>query len=284
MSFENLCYDQLAFKASHNSYERDEDLLEQLQWNDGQRWDGGCRGLELDINRHSDSTNGTSESYFQVSHDQGGEGPTLASYLRDLATFHTNDTAHDPVLVCLDIKSKEGSKTAFPDEIDNYLRSWFDASLICTPGQCMVDPNLDLAPNLKAHGWPLLSALNGRFFFCLSGNNDWKSNYSKTSPRDRLCFADFDVEDTTPPNTTTSQYRAVANVHLYSDNYGNWKDLIPGLRARRLLVRGYILNSSSIWSKAQSAGVNVLATDKVSNNEWAQVGNAPMVPSAPQMS
>jgi hypothetical protein len=80
----------------------------------------------------------------------------------------------------------------------------------------------------------------------------------------------------------TSQYRVVANVHLYSDDYDNWKKLVPSLRARRLLVRGYVLNSESLWDKAQSAGVNVLATDKVSNYDWALVGSEPFAPSAPQ--
>ena len=283
MSFENLGYDQLAFKASHNSYQRDEDLLEQLQWNDSQRYDGGCRGVELDITRHSDDSGGASESYFQVSHSKGGEGTTLASYLALLKTFHSADLVHDPIFVTLDIKSEEGSKSKFPGEIDTYLRTWFDEAWIFTPGEIMAEGQ-DLAEAVRKKGWPFLSDVKGKFFFCLSGNNDWKSHYSKTSPEDRLCFADFDVDDTTEPGSVTSTYRVVANVHLYSDNYDNWKKLIPSLRARRLLVRGYLLNASGIWGQAQKSGVNVLATDKVSDHEWALVGNEPFAPSAPQVS
>jgi hypothetical protein len=284
MSYENFCYDQLAMKASHNSYQRDESLDEQLQWNAAERYNCGCRGLELDITRHSDDSGGASADYFQVTHEQGGNGPNLATYLNDLKAWHATDSGHDPIFVTLDIKSEEGSKTKFPGEIDTYLRTWFDESLICAPGDLMVDADKDLAANVQEHGWPFLQDLKGKFLFCLSGNNDWKSNYSKTSPADRLCFADFDVEDTREPGSVTSNYRVVANVHLYSDDYDNWKDLIPTLRARRLLVRGYLLNSSSLWGKAQSAGVNVLATDKVSDYDWALVGSEPFAPSAQQMS
>lgn len=285
MSYENLGYDQLAFKASHNSYERDEDLLTQLRWNDANRQDGGCRGLELDINRHSDSSNGTSASYFQVSHDQGGEGRTLASYLDDLTSFHAADAGHDPILVCLDIKSKEGSVSAFPDEIDNYLRQWFDASLISTPGRVLAhDPSQGLVENLQEYGWPLLSELRGMFLFCLSGTNDWKKHYSQASPSERLCFADFDVKDTADSDSVTAVNRAVANIKLKPEHYEFWKTLVPELRARRFMVRGYVLNSSGMWKEAQRVGVNVLTTDKVSGHEWAVVGNAPLVPSAPQVS
>ena len=152
MSYENLGYDQLAFKASHNSYQRDEDLLEQLQWNDDRRYDCGCRGLELDITRHSDDSGGASETYFQVSHDQGGEGRTLASYLDDLESFHAADQAHDPIFVTLDIKSEEGSKEKFPGEIDTYLRTWFVESWICAPGDVMTGGK-DLAASVMEEAW-----------------------------------------------------------------------------------------------------------------------------------
>jgi hypothetical protein len=284
MSYENLCYDQLAFKASHNSYERDESLLEQLQWNEVDRYNGGCRGLELDITRHSDSTGGTSASYFQVTHDQGGNGPYLSTYLKDLLAYHDSDLEHDPILVSLDIKSKEGSVTAFSDEIDNYLTAFFDKFLICTPGQMMPDESLDLVANLKKTGWPLLSDLRGKFLFCLSGTEAWKSNYAVTDPRERLCFADFGVDDDDTETPVTSGPRAVANLHLSSDDYSKWKKLVPSLRAQRFLVRAYVLNSNSLWDKAQTAGVNVLSTDKVSDYDWAMVGTEPFAPSAPQTS
>jgi hypothetical protein len=284
MSYENLCYDQLAFKASHNSYERDESVLQQLHWSVVDSFNGGCRGLEFDINRFSDESNGTTASYFQVNHDQHGEGPFLATYLQDLLSFHESDPDHDPIFVSLDIKSEDGSVTVFPDEIDNYLTAFFDKFLICTPAQVMPDESLDLVANLQETGWPLLSDLRGKFIFCLSGTEEWKSTYAVTDPRQRLCFADFGVDDDDTETPVTGGPRAVANLHLSSDDYSRWKQLVPSLRAQRLLVRAYVLNSDGIWDKAQGAGVNVLSTDKVSDYEWAMVGTEPFAPSAPQVS
>ena len=295
MSFENLGYDQLAFKAAHNSYQRDESVAEQLVWHDDRRYDCGCRGVELDFTRHSDGSGGKNATYFQVTHEQGGEGTNLSVYLAELLAWHSDNAGHDPVLVGLDIKSKEGKKELFPDEMDTYLRTWFDASLIYTPGALIarkppgaasdapkIAEPLDLVETVQNNGWPYLSELKGRFLFCLSGYEPWKSYYAQTAPNDRLCFADFDVSDEAKWTDVDSGTRVVANLHLYSDHYGKWKKLVPDLRAQRFLVRGWVLNGSDLWKKAQKVGVNVLATDKVSDHEWAVVGNAPLVPSAPQ--
>ena len=283
MSFETLCYDQLVFKASHNSYQRDEDLLNQLQWNPDKKYNCGCRSVELDIVRHSDSSGGASESYFQVNHEQGATGPNLASYLGQLLSFHEQKIMHDPIMVMLDIKSKEGSAEAFPNEIDTYLRTWFNADLICTPGRVMWGASGDLVAKIQENGWPLLADLKGQFLFCLSGNEEWKSLYADCNTDERLCFADFDVPviPFMPVVPEVSGNRAIATLHLYSDQYSWWAPIVAGLRAQRVIVRGWVINSEGLWDKAQGAGVNALATDKISNHEWAHVGSEPFAPSAP---
>lgn len=280
MSYGSLGYDYVAFKASHNSYDRDETIVEQLRWNDAKRYNGGCRSVEFDIVRHSDGSHGANASYFQVSHDQGGEGTYLSDYLAELNAFHTEDAGHGPVMVCLDIKSKEGDVTVFPDEIDTYLATHFNRTLIFTPGQIIADASKDLVANLKQHGWPLLSDLTGKFIFCLAGNEGWKSYYADDMPTIRLCFADLDMEVNPlyPFAPLVTGNRAIINLHLYSDQYALWSVLVPGLRSQRLVVRGWVINGSDLWKKAQAAGVNALATDKISGNEWAVIGNEPFAP------
>ena len=280
MSYGSVGYDYLAFKASHNSYDRDEPVVEQLLWNGSNHYNGGCRSVEFDIVRHSDGSRGTSISYFQVSHEQGGEGKPLADYLADLQSFHALDPGHGPVMVCLDIKSKEGDFKVFPDEIDAYLRTWFPKSLIFAPGQIIADASKDLVANLKAQGWPLLADLTGKFLFCLAGNEEWKSYYADHLPTQRLCFADLDMEVNPlyPWAPTVTGNRAIINLHLYSDQYALWDVLISGLRPQRLVVRGWVINSSDLWKKAQGAGVNALATDKISGHEWAVIGTEPFAP------
>ena len=273
-------YNGVAFKASHNSYERDEDIHAQLLWDPDEPWQGGCRGLEIDINRHSDASGGTSARYFQVSHNRGGYGTPLAAYLGYMLSWHLADPGHDPVFVDLDIKSESGDASLFPGEIDTYLIEWFDAALIYTPGKLLLkEPTLDLVAIVQKYGWPTLADLKGKFLFCLSGHDPWKKLYAETDPGGRLCFADFKVSDTDKSSPVTSGYRVVANLDLKSDHYDNWKTLIPKLRAQAFLVRGYVLNSSELWSRAQGAGVNVLSTDKVKNHDWAKVGDEPFAAS-----
>lgn len=280
MGYDDTQYDRLAFKASHNSYQRDEDVPEQLQWNKSQPYNGGCRGLEFDFTRHSvPGNNGSAREYFQVSHNKGGSGPPLADYLGYLLSWHRAHSNHDPVFVSLDIKSEAGSVSVFPDEFDNYLRKWFSAPLLFTPARVLEDSSLDLVRNLKKSGWPLFSTLRGMFIFCLSGTKDWKKYYANDHLSKRLCFSDVDVENTDTSSPVTKGNQGVANVHLFSKDYDKWKKLVPSLHAQRLLVRGYVLNSEGIWDKARSAGVNVVATDKVRNHDWAQVGGgAPFAP------
>lgn len=279
MSNEDSAYNQLAFKASHNSYQRDENIHEQLQWNAAQPYDGGCRGLEIDITRHSDKSGGTSLRFFRVTHTQGGTGDSLADYLGYLLSWHLADPGHDPVFVDLDIKSELGDEKTFPGEIDAYLGEWFSTSLLYTPGDLLGKSDLELVAYVQKNGWPSLSDLAGKFIFCLSGYEKWKSYYADDSPKSRLCFADFDVDETASSSPVSSGNRAVANLDLSTKNYKKWKDLVPKLRKQAFLVRGYVLNSSELWGDAQGAGVNVLSTDKVKNNDWAKVGDEPFVSS-----
>lgn len=271
----NAAFHRLLFKASHNSYDRAGDLASQLLFNPASPALGGCRGLELDLVRHSDASGGANGGYFRVNHVAGQTGPHLKTYLDQLRALHQQAPDHDPVFVTLDIKSAAGAFTVFPDEIDTYLRTHFDPALLYTPSHFLRSPG-DLVQNAVAHGWPALSVLRGKFIFCLSGNKRWKAYYADKDPAQRLCFADVDLPDNQaaekPPQTGN---RIVANFNLHSANQPKWQQSVPRFRAANWLVRGYVLNGSGLWQNALTAGVNVLATDEVSGASWAAVGNAP---------
>jgi hypothetical protein len=51
----SLRYNDVSMKGAHNSYQRDETLIEQIKWNASNPADTGCRAVELDI---SQSDNG----------------------------------------------------------------------------------------------------------------------------------------------------------------------------------------------------------------------------------
>jgi len=268
------------FKASHNSYERDEDLHQQLRFDAARPWQGGCRGLELDIWRHSDASHGTSVGYFTVAHSTPGNVP-LANHLGHLLSYHANEPRHDPVLVTIDIKSSQGSAAAFPAEIDAYLGEWFDRTLVYRPADLRAKSRRGtLIEAVRASGWPTIDALRGRFVFVLSGTEAWKRRYAETTTGTSLCFADADVADDEPYDVLAPRLpadRVFLNMHLFSADFAVWKESVARLRADGYVVRGYVLDSSGIWSKAMTAGVNVLATDMVRGRTWAHVGASPFV-------
>jgi hypothetical protein len=162
MSHWDTPYNRLAFKASHNSYQSPYSMHQLLSWDPAQPDQFGCRGLEIDFTRHSDDSLGRSIGYFQVTHEQGGSGVPLANYLGQLLSYHLNHPQHDPVFVTLCIKSEDGSIKPFPSEMDNYLRTWFYAPAIFTPGRMLV-PGKDLFGSVEAKGWPTAGELRHHF-------------------------------------------------------------------------------------------------------------------------
>jgi hypothetical protein len=268
-------YNQASYKQSHNSYERNEDSHETLAFHSKNLGEAGCRGLEYDIWRHSDESNGRSLGYFTVAHSTPGDIP-YANYLGYLLSWHLADPTHDVVFVSVDIKSKEGSKEKFPDEIDNYMKEWFSVGLLYKPKDLSPDSD-DFVAHVKANGWPDVEALRGKFIFCLSGNEDWKSYYAKTSPRARLCFADIGFDDSKQVTLPTGGQRVIYSSNLYNAEYDTWKKSIATLRQANLIVRGYVLNGEDIWTHAKLAKLNIFATDKITGSTWAHVGDRPFV-------
>ena len=114
----------------------------------------------------------------------------------------------------------------------------------------------------------------------MSGTESWKSNYADDNPKQRLCFADCEVDDDDPDAAAFTGNHAIANMNLFTSHHGIWSGTIPRFRQAHQLVRGYELGSSGLWSKAQAAGVNVLATDQVRGRTWAHVGTEAFAPIA----
>jgi hypothetical protein len=263
-------YHEVSFKASHNSYERNESIHQQLNYfpNDPSRC--GCRGLEFDIWRHSSAT----ERFFTVSHDDPNGGYPFAYYLGLLLSYHLNNPQHDVILVTIDIKSSNGSIASLPAEIDNYIAEYFHKKLLFTPGCLFTNKKLSLCENVVRYGWPDIASMKGQFVFCLSGTPAWKNLYAHTDIQSRLCFSDVDVDDDdkniTAPVTGDFVF---FNMHIYSDDYSTWKKTLPLFFNKNLITRVYEANGETLWNKALHAGASILATNQVSGKAWAKVGN-----------
>ncbi len=97
-------YHEISFKASHNSYDRNEPIHEQLTYFINNPSRCGCRGLEFDIWRHSSAK----ESFFTVSHLNPNGGYPFAYYLGLLLSYHYNHPQHDVILLDCGIIGRMG--------------------------------------------------------------------------------------------------------------------------------------------------------------------------------
>ncbi len=266
----DLHYNEVSMKASHNSYQRDERLIDQIVWNDEVYYNNGCRSIELDISQsccNNDWSVGHKYEY-DIHYRQ------LSQFLSELSVWSRNNPGHDVITVFLDLKHVENG---FPEALDLYIRDHLDIGLgseVFTPGELMgVESSLRIGA--LANGWPTLGELKGKFIICLTGDKNAKSFYARTSPSVRLCFADMDAD---PGSVPDSEYHVFFNFHLYTDEMKKWK---PVLREcafdNAAVVRAYVLNNGKLWYNALVSGCNILATDKVSHYEWARVGDYPFV-------
>jgi hypothetical protein len=275
-----LSYAQVTFKASHNAYDRDEMPVScQYEYlgSDSDDWQGGCRGLELDLNLS------TKNWLWSVNHLGGYQGATdlqFVTYLADLAEWHADNSAHDLMTITLDLKSSDPldkksrpSISEFAERLDETIEAAFQGEPFFSPA----DLQGQAATLLKgAEDWPVLDKLRGRFLFCLSGDEGLKTTYLKASGK-RLCFADkkFDVGDQFKPEASPDRvfYNFDLDAWDLAGNQPGWVKAVKQIaKDGRCVTRGYLINNSVVWDAATAAGVSVLATDKVTNHKWATVG------------
>ena len=213
-----------------------------------------------------------------MSHDDPGDGYPLAYYLGLLLSFHLNQPSHDPIFITIDIKSKNGSIQKFPQEVDSYLREFFNENLIFKPGMLFKDRNLSLCESVIRFGWPEVNDMKGKFIFCLSGTSSWKNFYANTAIRSRLCFSDMDIDDNdNNPFVPLRGNIVVFNMHIYSDDFSTWENTLPLYMNKNLITRVYEANKKSLWNKALNASASIIATNEISGKPWAKVGNTAFV-------
>jgi hypothetical protein len=272
--FDDFRYDEVAFKAAHNSVDRRESLADQLTWRAEAPHHGGCRGLELDLVQQPHRW----EWCIKHGGRHDPNAPRFGAVLSDLLAWSEADRDHDPVTVHLDLKGHPGSDDVFPGEFDAYIRHHFDADRLVTPGELMAGAE-DLVRGARANGWPRLAQMRGRFVFCLSGTEPRKARYARLSPSERLCFADHYMGTAAHILPSTERgTRIFFNFWLRSDSY-DWDARIPWFtRQPGFVVRGFGADLQRVWKRALHAGVNVIATDQVSTAPWAHVGAEAFAP------
>ena len=182
MTFEDLRYDQFAFKASHNTIDRAKD---RRRWSIAQQLGGTgdaiepVPGLEFDLHYIP----GIDE--YHVKHDAGAEGPLLQDTLQEVVDWADANPGHPVITLHLDMKKGPGVERDFIASFDALLLSVFGEDRIYRPREVIGDHE-DLVRGAKSGGWATFRELRGKVILVLSGTEKRKEAYAAHEPRERV--------------------------------------------------------------------------------------------------
>jgi hypothetical protein len=259
-------------KASHNTFQVDAPLTTLLPaggWSFPVYDTSNCRAIELDIAQYGGAGPGR-HMQWSVQHDGTYDlhNRQLSQFLAELRGWSLANPGHDVVTVLLCLKGV-ADLGGFAAELDTYVGEFLcggDLSRLYLPRE-LLDGSPDLRTAARERGWPTLAGLRGRFLLVMTGDESFLDTYA-AAPAIRLGFACVDcADDERPP----AEYIAgkpnqlFLNYHLFGDHRSRWAPNLSAVRADpSILLRGYLVQDDW-WDVAVAAGLNMLATDRVSH-------------------
>jgi hypothetical protein len=264
-------YDEVAIKASHNTFHIDAPLTTLTpsgEW-EFPVYDAGCRAIELDVAQYGGPGPGRFMQW-SVQHDDRFElhNRQLSQFLAELRAWSRSNAGHDVVTVLICLKGV-ARLDEFPAQLDTYLSRFLcdgDLSVVYRPGDLLGRAGAgagDLRTATRSVGWPVLDELRGRFILIMSGEPEVLEAYA-AAPEDRLGFACVDCDDDRRPPAdyvAGKPNQIFLNYHLFGDHRRQWASNLAEVRDDpSILVRGFLVQKDW-WDDAVAAGVNLLATD-----------------------
>lgn len=268
----SLRYNEISMKASHNSYDKGGlSLTAQLEWESNAPYNRGCGALELDVSEEP------TKNMWSVSHSpfySEDKEKQLSAYLAQLSKWSAENPKHDAITLHVDLKSVISGE--FYKNLDAYIKMHLEAPIF-SPRELFGSENT-LNDGAKNNGWPTTENLKGKFIICLTGNSGKKELYAKTSPKERLCFADKDKGKNETPNKDDFNH-LFFNYHIYNIDRSTWMATFKKISAEQphVIIRTYISNSESNWNSSLNSGVNLIATDEITGRGWSKVGDSRFV-------
>lgn len=268
--YSELRYNQVRQKASHNSYQRIENLADQVAY-----WRLRC--VELDIHNGNKAggwppLSGDWYVYHVSVVDQGSSIRRLSDGLTLLQGLHAAVPDHEVMTVALDLKDSF-DKDHTPEDLDALIRSYL-GDAVFTPADLLAGQS-NLQAGVKAGGWPHLADLRGKFIFiCTTGDLSTPDSHlnqyvqNGTTANVRICFV-------APEITSASQISLKDYAVFFNMTVSNAATLGPAVYASGFIARSYSSDSSGSWSTAVQGKVHLIATDEVNADEdtWARTDN-----------
>ncbi|HWK89928.1 MAG TPA: hypothetical protein VNP72_08025, partial [Longimicrobium sp.] len=287
--YSQLRYNQVRARGSHNSYQRDEDIADQLLF-----W--RLRHIELDLHVAGGVTIATDDDPFRATLNPGlplprrrripgdwfvyhdlpsAERPSVNLFsdgLALLAGFHKAVPQHEVVTVALDIKNGFQVEHT-PADLDRQIQFHLPG-LVYTPADFIKDvPNpTKLQDNTT---WPFLKDLRGKFIFICTtkglapGSN--LSQYIADGASKRTCFVAPEISKKSAITDDENKDAVFFNMTV-----GNAPELGGEVIDKGFISRAYGANSKDDFDKAKKARCHLIGTDKVNTDAapWSRTHNA----------
>ncbi|MBI3364351.1 MAG: hypothetical protein HY033_05535 [Ignavibacteriae bacterium] len=277
----SLSYNQIQQKSSHNSFERDEGIVDQIT-----KW--YIRSLEFDLHIRKKvlKEGATTRDWYTVDgdwfiyHDDidyTTSYDTLSRLLNMLASLQKQIPDHEVMTIFLDNHDDFTSDNKHaPQDLDALLLQKLGGNIF-TPKQLLNGAaTLKQAVTTPEKGWPLLKDLQGKFIFVLTGANiDGYIESGKTA-NDRIGFIAEEIS-----NDTAGEIGKRDHVIFYNFSWGN-QGLGPAIFAQQFISRvfpqwilslkpHFNMSSKQEWDEAKQMKIHHLATNEINWQEspWA---------------
>lgn len=258
-------YADVRQKSAHNSFQRDEALLDQLTYH-------RVRSLELDTH-HSATLAPEIAGDWYVYHidvvDDDSQCRRLSQCLDQISALAAAVPEHEVVTLWLDLKDGFIDDHQ-PDDLDAQLTGAF-AGRLFTPGDllaaCPGATTLRDAVSLPGCGWPALAQLRGRVVVALTGGGlepgSTLAGYLGGEPTARAAFVAPDLGD-------EAGLVGVTDAVFHNLNIADVA-VAAAVREAGMVSRVWVADDADAWADAEQAGVHHIASNKINAavDAWA---------------
>ncbi len=270
-------------KATHNSYERDERIGDQLAAH-------RIRAVEIDVHVGKSFRRDVSGDWYVYHVDLPGFGRTscdrLSGCLAEIGAYHRATPGHDLISVFVDLKDGFDEAHA-PADLDARLDDALGAGSLYRPADALARcaGATTLSDAVARCGWPTLGELAGRVLVAVTGgtlcDEGPVAEYAADDGAPRAAFAAPNLDASCPLVATQAWGGGVGLANLAFGERGR----VPAARAAGVLTRVYYgglgggLDDPTSWAAAAAAGASYLATDEVDEGRspWASTTSGPGV-------
>lgn len=277
--YDELKLNQIRARGSHNSYQRDEDIADQLVF-----W--RLRHVELDLHTSRERGPYPVVGFISEAAPNGDwwvyhvsypfEDPNVRTFsdgLKLLAGFHKAVPQHEVTIVALDIKNHFESPQHTPAKLDALILKYLPGA-VWTPRNFLDTLKKPTKLQDGSGKWPLIKDLRGKFIFILT-TGDLKAGsqlaqYIAGGAGNRTCFVAPEISSkdaiTDPLNK---------DVVFFNTTVDNAPVLGPAVFNAGFISRAYGANDQAKFDKAKAAKSHLIGTDNVNTDKdpWSRTHN-----------